>query len=124
MWPIAADRRLANWMHERNFYFSVDPPSETFREIIDKLQRGTELASPNGPQYLKLERRVGERIKFLTKRFTALHFLEYILGSSRRTERFEKLWASREEHVSLFSSLLSKARLGLELVGKVTTGPA
>jgi len=62
-WPLSADPIVAQFMHQRNFYVSTDLKSGTYREVVDKLRINTELDSLNGPQYIKLERRVGERSK-------------------------------------------------------------
>jgi len=62
-WPPSADPIVAQFMHQRNFYVAKDLKMGTYREVVDKLRTNTELSSLNGPQYMKLERRVGERSK-------------------------------------------------------------
>ncbi|KAG9243576.1 hypothetical protein BJ878DRAFT_113213 [Calycina marina] len=101
-WPVAADPELASFMHKWNFYVAENISSDvlhlgSYREVVDTLRSGTQLASLNGPRYQKFEKRVGERIEHLTGWFFKECFLENgIDGSLRKTKRFQELVDSRE----------------------------
>jgi hypothetical protein len=94
-------------MHDKNIYTSIRLKDEIVSDIAKVLMEG--FATDLPPQLcIKFERLVCERMKQHTKSFTERHLIIFEPdGTAKKSERFEKMWDSREEHVSILSNIFS-----------------
>ncbi|EKD15682.1 hypothetical protein MBM_06310 [Drepanopeziza brunnea f. sp. 'multigermtubi' MB_m1] len=101
-WPIAADKRLQTFMHNRELYISSnygdDPPAEVTR----LLTKGTEIEDlEDGLGYDRFQERVRDRVEYLTLELakSPLFIVEIRRhGPPQITKQFKTMWQNKKVH--------------------------
>jgi hypothetical protein len=105
-WPLSSQLRMQLFMHDSSSYISSHGQEEdqTPRSIkfANALRLGTEISDISPKEISTYLRRFCEQVKVLSIRLTGYptFVLEHLLleGTIRKTVRFERMWARKEEH--------------------------